>query len=185
MLFIVPMSVGMVFLIKPIVYIVPNYLKWEPALYSFYLFVLASAVAGVSTPLLNALNAIGKIKISLYFMVFWTVFMWITAPILVIFIGFNGVAVAAAFMSLTTVAVVILSKRFVAFSLAREIMPALSASAVMGVAMLIALPYFSQNFISLLVYVVISGIVYITALLLFFRIKVMEELQYIVSIVRS
>ena len=54
-LLIVPISLGMAFSVEPLIDLFPQYGKWEPALTSFYLFVFASFVARLSTPLLNSL----------------------------------------------------------------------------------------------------------------------------------
>ncbi len=74
---IIPLLVGLSFLIKPLVHLIPQYLKWEPALTSFYLFAIASVFAAISTPLTNALNAIGRVKTTLKLMIMWTVLVWI------------------------------------------------------------------------------------------------------------
>ena len=73
-------------------YLIPKYTKWEPALLSFYFFVGAAAIAGLTTPLTNALNAIGKIKTTLLLMVMWTTLTWIVTVIFIHFFGFQGVA---------------------------------------------------------------------------------------------
>ena len=73
-----------------------------------YFFAINAALSSVSTPLTNALNAIGKIKITLYLMVFWTVSTWVLTPLAIVFYGFNGVSYASAFIALSVVFVVII-----------------------------------------------------------------------------
>ena len=75
-------------------HVIPRYLKWEPALVSFYFFVGAAVLAALSTPLVNAINAVGKIKISLRLMVFWTVSTWLLTITLLPVLKFNGFSVA-------------------------------------------------------------------------------------------
>ena len=113
---ILPISVGLLFFIDPIVKLIPKYTKWEPALFSFSLFVLASILAAFSTPLTNALNAVGKIKITLMLMVFWTIATWILTVTLVHFIGFNGVAVALLILTSSLGIVIALAKKISDFS---------------------------------------------------------------------
>ena len=55
----------MIVAIKPLIAVIPRYGKWEPAVVSFISFAVASAVASLSTPLTNALNALGFIKTTL------------------------------------------------------------------------------------------------------------------------
>jgi len=111
-----PISVGLLFFIEPAVKLIPKYGKWEPALFSFSLFVLASILAGFSTPLTNALNAVGKIKTTLLLMVFWTIATWVFTVVLIHFVAYNGVAIALLLLTSTLGIVVMLTKRVAAFS---------------------------------------------------------------------
>ena len=112
-----PISVGLLFFIEPAVKLIPKYGKWEPALFSFSLFVLASILAGFSTPLTNALNAVGKIKTTLSLMIFWTVATWILTITMIHFFGYNGVSISLLILTSTLGIVVMLTKRIAAFSL--------------------------------------------------------------------
>ncbi len=89
-----PISTGLLFFVEPMVHLIPRYIKWEPALVSFYFFVGAAVLASLSTPLINAINAVGKIKISLRFMIFWTVSTWLLTILLLPILHFNGFSVA-------------------------------------------------------------------------------------------
>ncbi len=113
---ILPISVGLLFFIDPLVKLIPKYSKWEPALFSFSLFVLASILAAFSTPLTNALNAVGKIKITLMLMVSWTIATWVLTVTLVHFIGFNGVAIALFILTSSLGVVIALAKKIAVFS---------------------------------------------------------------------
>lgn len=123
-----PISTGLLFFISPIVTLIPKYSKWEPALFSFYLFIITSLVAAFTTPLTNALNAIGKIKITLWLMVFWTAATWILTVTGIHLFGYNGVAISFLILSLSVFLVVHLMKKFISFSvLPQIIIPALGA----------------------------------------------------------
>lgn len=113
---IMPMTIAMIVGIRPLVNIIPRYGKWEPAILSFYLFAIASVVASLSTPLTNALNALGYIRTTLKLMILWTAFTWVLTLILLPAFGFNGVAVALLAITSTVVLVVVLLKRVVPFS---------------------------------------------------------------------
>lgn len=116
-----PISVGLLFFIGPAVQLIPKYGKWEPALFSFALFVIASILAGFSTPLTNALNAVGKIKTTLFLMVFWTVGTWILTITMIHFFGFNGVAISLVILTSTLGVVVALAKKIAVFSIIESV----------------------------------------------------------------
>lgn len=111
-----PVSVGLFFFVQPLIRIIPKYSKWEPAVVSFYLLTISSILAGLSTPLTNALNAIGKIKVTLGLMVMWTVLTWILVLTFIHFYGFIGVPIAFVTVSATLIVVVYLVKRYVQFA---------------------------------------------------------------------
>ncbi len=111
-----PISIGLIFFVRPMVEIIPRYTKWEPALISFYLFAISSIIASLTTPLTNALNAVGKIKVTLALMVLWTALTWALTVIFIHFFGFNGVALSLLAVSGTIVIVILLAKRVVPFS---------------------------------------------------------------------
>lgn len=114
-LFIFPATTVLVFCIKPLVYIIPKYLKWEPALTLFYLFSFSSVFASFSSPLVNALNAIGKIRKTLVLMVFWAVLTWILVPSFAFVFGYQGVALAALVISSTFFIPIIMMRKYVYF----------------------------------------------------------------------
>ncbi len=111
-----PITVGLIFFVNPLIKIVPRYGKWEPAIFSFFLFAIAAAVSSLSVPLTNALNAIGKIKITLWLMVFWTTLTWVLTVIFIKLFGFNGFAIAILAVSLSLGIVIYLVNRIARFS---------------------------------------------------------------------
>ena len=111
-----PISMGLLFFVKPLIEIIPRYGKWEPAIISFYLFAVASVISSLSTPLTNALNAVGKIKVTLWLMVMWTTLTWALTVTLIPLFGFHGVALGMLLITSTVAVVVALVKRFTAFS---------------------------------------------------------------------
>ncbi len=128
-----PITVGLLFFVEPLVAVLPRYGKWEPALLSFYLFALASAVASLSTPLTNALNAVGRIRTTLQLMVGWTVITWILTVLLVRYIGFNGVALSLFLITSSLAIVVRLVKRVVPFSFWQSVRMPLFCASLQGI----------------------------------------------------
>lgn len=123
-----PISTGLLFFVQPLIGIIPKYGKWEPAIFAFYLLTVSSVFAGLTTPLTNALNAIGKIKVTLMLMVMWTILTWAFTLTLIHFFGFNGVPMALLTVALTIVAVIYLVKQSVQFSFWKSIIWPLVAS---------------------------------------------------------
>lgn len=128
-----PVSVASLFFIHPVVALIPEYVKWEPAILPFYLFVFASMVSAFSTPLTNTLNAVGKIKITLFLMVFWTIATWVFNILFINLIGYVGVAMTACVLSLTIVLVIYLVKKSALFSFIQSIMYPLLCSVFMAI----------------------------------------------------
>ncbi|HLD24523.1 MAG TPA: oligosaccharide flippase family protein [Patescibacteria group bacterium] len=89
-----PIYVGLLFFVRPITQLIPKYDRWEPAMLSFYVFIFSSILAGLTSPLMNALNATGKVRITLHFMIGWTIATWLLTMIGVRLFGYNGVALA-------------------------------------------------------------------------------------------
>ncbi|MBI5620961.1 oligosaccharide flippase family protein [Candidatus Gottesmanbacteria bacterium] len=125
-----PITVAMIVGIGPLMGLIPQYGKWEPALLSFYLFALASVVSGLSTPLTNALNALGHIQTTLKLMILWTCLTWVLTLLLLPVFGYNGVAMALLSITSTVAVVVILVKKVVPFSFFRNIRAPLVAAIV-------------------------------------------------------
>ena len=110
-----PITIALIFFIKPLIAVIPKYEKWEPAVFAFYLFAVTSAIASLSTPLTNAFNAVGKIKITLGLMIFWTISTWILTVALLPSQGFLAFAIATFLVSFSIVAVIQLMKKIAPF----------------------------------------------------------------------
>lgn len=184
-LIIFPALVGMTFVIKPLVFLIPKYVKWEPALTSLYLFAASSILASLSSPLVNALNAIGRIRTTMKLMIMWTVLVWIFTPVLIYFIGFNGVALAQTLIGLTLIVVIYVTKKYIQFSVLKNIYPAgISTSLMAGVLYLIS-PSLSQNILGLVLLAVIGIIIYMISLYLVTWGQIWQEVRKVVIIFRG
>ncbi len=146
-----PISVGLLFFVQPLIGIIPKYAKWEPAILAFYILTISSVFAGLTTPLTNALNAIGKIKVTLGLMVMWTVLTWILTLTFIKYYGFNGVPMAFLSVSTTIIIVVWLVKREVQFSFWKSIYGALLASVLQGILYFVLLRFVPHSFIWLII----------------------------------
>lgn len=113
--FIFPISMLLILFINPMIYLIPKYLKWLPALVPFYLYTFSSILASFSSPIVNALNAIGRIRSTLILMVFWTILTWVLVPYFSVQWGYQGAALAAFVISLTAVIPILMVRKIVYF----------------------------------------------------------------------
>lgn len=179
MVFIFPSLTGMVLLMPHFINIFPKYEKWEPALFALFFFAINAALSSITTPLTNALNAIGKIKITLKLMVFWTGATWILTPVLITIYGFNGVAIASALVSLSVFGVVWLVKKDIPFLLLPQFMPPFIATLAMGIVLYIVADLIVVDFLTLFIAIIISGAIYILTLYLIAAKQIRSDIQLI------
>jgi len=118
-LLIIPAVMGALFIFDVILKIVPGdyYQKWHLALVSFYFFSLSSFFVALYSPLINFFNAIGRVKTSVAFMVYFTAFTWLSIPIAIKVFDFNGISIAFFIMSLSYILVVRKAQQYIKFSL--------------------------------------------------------------------
>ena len=159
-LLVMPMFAGMVLLAKSIIFLIPKYGKWEIALLALYLLVFNSFFASITTPLTNALSAIGKIKTVFKLMVMWTILTWILYPILAVKYGYNGVALASALVGVSSLIAVWIVKKNIDFSLWSSINMPVLASVTMSLVILLLRPILSTNIFGLVALILISVFLY-------------------------
>lgn len=167
-----PTAVGLILLSPSFIEFVPRYQKWEPALVLLTFFALNTLFSSISTPLTNFLNAIGKVKITLYFMIFWTAATWISTIWAINAYGYIGVAVASFMVSVSSVFVILIAKRYAQFSLFRPIFRQLIGAFLMG-AFILATRELVTNLYLLLGEIFAAGLLYLT----FFTLVAKDELK--------
>lgn len=144
-LLIFPLLVGMSVFIWPLTQVIDKYAKWEPAVLSFVLFTLSIGWAAISTPLVNTLNAIGKINLTLKLMLMWTSLTWIITPIFVLKYGFNGVAISAFIISFTSIISIFYVKREIELSVFGSIWRQFLSAVVMAGVGVLGMNYWAMN----------------------------------------
>lgn len=169
-LIVYPMLFGLIALMPWIARIVlsppDNPGKWDQALPLFYLFTFSTFWAGISTTFTNALFAIGKARVVLNFMVLWTVLTWTLTPILTTIYGQNGIGIASALISFTSIGVIIVMKRHVKVNILHSIGPQILAAVVMGIVLRLFALQFVDNFWLLILSVILGGGIYAVCLFL-------------------
>lgn len=174
-----PALMGLVVLAPYFIHLIPKYIKWEPAILSLSFFAINAALSSISTPLTNALNAIGKIKITLYLMVFWTVATWIITPLAIMMFGFNGVSYASAFIALSVVFVVIISKRFIKFTVFRVLVNPFLAAIFMGGVIYFLSPLVVKNIIMLILMIIFGAVLYFSTMFVLARNEILSDIKFI------
>lgn len=170
-----PILAGLVVLAPEFVKLIPRYEKWEPALISLAFFSLNGALSSVSTPLTNALNAIGKIKWSLYLMIFWTITTWIATPLGIYFFGFNGVSVASAVIAGSVGLVVWITKKYIPFSIQTIFVPTFS-SILLYLLLLIATHVVRFSWVALFGELAFGALIYLGSVFLLAKEEVKKDI---------
>lgn len=113
-----PMVIGFITLSHGFINTVPigGYKKWEPSTFSIIFFSLNILFAAITVPITNFLNAIGKVKLTLYAMIGLTILTWVLTPVCILFFKYNGVAIASFIVSASLIAIVPLAQKEVRFS---------------------------------------------------------------------
>jgi O-antigen/teichoic acid export membrane protein len=159
-LFVFPILTGMVVLAKPLVTVIPRYGKWEVALWALALYAFNSLWGAVTTPLTNALTAIGKIKVVFRLMIMWTVLTWILFPILAIKFGYNGVALGSAIVSLSSIVAIRVAKKHIEFRFLSPLIPSIISSIVMGIIIFVLRGFLANSLAGIAVLILLGMIIY-------------------------
>ena len=174
-----PAVTGLVIMSPYFIHFIPKYQKWEPALLSLFFFSINAGFSSISTPLTNALNAIGKIKVSLYLMVFWTIATWVLTPILIVAYGFNGVSIASALISLSVVAVVIITKRYINFSILFTTAVPIISTIIMGIVVYYLSGVFVKGLVSLLLMCLVGALLYFATSFIIAREQIISDIKLV------
>ena len=112
-LLVFPSLIMLVLLAPSMVEIIPKYHKWSGALLALTLLATNSALAAITTPITNILNAIGKISVTFKLMIMWTILTWLFVPPLALSFGVSGAALGFALVGLSSVVALIYASNFV------------------------------------------------------------------------
>jgi O-antigen/teichoic acid export membrane protein len=180
-----PALTGLVLLAPYFITHIPKYQKWEPAVFSLALFAVNAALSSISTPLTNALNATGKVKITLYLMIFWTVATWVLTPLSLMWFGFNGVAFTSALISTSVVGVVFLVKRQVSFGLTHVLLAPTVSTIVMGVVIYFLSPILISNLLMIFAMIGIGLVIYFGTMFLLGRRQIIADTKAVIASLRK
>lgn len=174
-----PSLAGLVILFPYFITIIPKYSKWEPALLSLGFFAVNAVFSSISTPLTNVLNATGRIKTTLYFMVFWTVSTWILTVFGVMFFGFNAVAMVSAGISLSAIFVVFIVKKSIDFSIVKATIHPFIATIFMSSILYPLSSILVKGIPSLLLMIIIGAVVYFLVMFAIAKRQILADIKMI------
>lgn len=156
--------------------------KWLPALPLFYLFCLSTLWAAISTTFTNALNAVGKVKVTLKLMVMWTVLTWLITPPLTLAFGTLGVGIASAIISFTSILTIVAMKRVVDIAVMQNIWQPLVSSMLMGLVVYYLANFYVTNLWQLLLMVIMGASIYSGIMLVFAKERLVKEFLLIKNV---
>jgi len=176
-----PTITGFALIMFPLTTIIPKYSKWQPALPLFYIFCLSSILSSYSTPFINLFNALGKAKISFFFMVIWTISIWILTPTLTKIYGNLGFPIAQLVLASSFIFVVWKAKTLVNFSFFNSIYKQLIATVMMIFLAFLIFDLFSSPFYQLIALVLTCSSSYYLILRFLFKIDLVREIREIID----
>jgi len=170
-----PSLVGVVLLSPILVNSIPKYNHWVPALVPIIFISVNFAFAAATTQLTNVLNAIGKIKITFYLMIMWTILSWILIPILAIKFGAVGASMGYSLVGVSSVVAIIIARRYVKFSVADSMVKPIIGSLVMGIVLLIARKFLPVNLYSFGILIGVGLAAYIVSMVSMMGLGLVED----------
>jgi PST family polysaccharide transporter len=174
-LLVFPSLVGIVILAPILVRVVPRYNQWTPALVPLVFISINFLFAAATTQLTNLLNAIGKIKITFYLMIMWTVLTWLLIPVLAWKMGVVGASIGYSLVGLSSVVAIFISKKFVNFSITDSMLKPLLGSVIMGVVLIIFKTLLPVTLYSMIVLTGVGLGVYIVSMFTMVGITLIED----------
>lgn len=180
---IAPIMVLSYFLMPFLIKIIPRYQKWQPALSLFNIFLLSSFLVIYYAPFINIFNALGKVKKSFSFMLFWTLIMWFLTPILTKTFGYFGFPITHLLISLTFPLVTWSMKKEISFNFFQPIKPFITSSFLIFVSLSL-FNYFSSPdnlYLNFILNIVIGVTIYFLTTTVIFKIKAKEEIKELFS----
>lgn len=172
-----PSLVGIIILSPLLIKVVPRYNHWEPALIPIIFVSINFAFAAATTQLTNLLNAIGKIKITFYLMIMWTVLTWLFIPFLSIKFGVVGTSVGYSLVGASSIVAMIIAKKYVNFSITDSIIKPLIGSVVMGVVLIVARKFLDVSINSMIILGVVGAVVYFSSMLGMTGLSLVEDIK--------
>lgn len=176
-LLLAPAMVGLMMLVPSMVEFIPKYGKWAPALPVFYIFCITAFLSSYSTPFINLFNALGKVRISFGFMLFWTITTWICTPLFTKMFGLYGFPLTQLILSVSSILVIIKAKQLLHFEILVNIYRPLMLSVIMFCMIYVLKLFIINPLYQIILMVPLSMGLYIGLAQLLFQISLINEVK--------
>ena len=176
-LLVFPSLVGITILSPILVRVVPRYNQWIPALIPIIFVSVNFMFAAATTQLTNLLNAIGKIKITFYLMIMWTVLSWLFIPMLAKKFGVVGASIGYSLVGASSIVAILIAKKYVNFSIINSMVKPAVGSFVMGVSLIVARRFLPVSIKSMVALTTIGVIIYMTSMLSMMGLSLVEDVK--------
>jgi PST family polysaccharide transporter len=176
-LLVFPSLVGISILAPILVRVIPRYNQWIPALVPIIFISINFVFAAATTQLTNLLNAIGKIKITFYLMIMWTVLTWAFVPILAIKFNVVGASIGYSLVGMSSMAAIFIAKKYVNFSLTNSMIKPAIGSFVMGAILIIMRRFLPVSIYSMEILAIVGVIVYIGSMISMIGLSLIEDVK--------
>jgi O-antigen/teichoic acid export membrane protein len=170
-----PSLVGISILAPILVRVIPKYNQWIPALVPIVFISINFVFAAATTQLTNLLNAIGKIKITFYLMIMWTALTWAFVPVLAIKFGVVGASIGYSLVGASSIVAIIVSKKYVNFSITDSMIKPAIGAIVMGAVLLIMRNFLPVSIVSMEIMIAVGFVVYISSMLSMVGLSLIED----------
>jgi len=169
--------VGIVILSPILVRVIPRYNQWIPALIPIVFVSINFLFAAATTQLTNLLNAIGKIKITFYLMIMWTVLSWLFIPLLATKFGVIGASFGYSLVGTSSVIAIIIAKKYVNFSITNSMIKPAIGAVVMGAFLVVAKKFLPVNVNSMIILALIGAAIYGTSMLSMMGLSLVNDIK--------
>jgi O-antigen/teichoic acid export membrane protein len=157
--------------------VVPRYNQWIPALVPLLFVSINFLFAAATTQLTNLLNAIGKIKITFYLMIMWTVLTWAFIPVLALRFNVIGAAIGYSLVGASSVVAIFIAKKYVNFSLTDSMIKPAIGAFVMGAILIIAKRFLPISMNSMIILTLIGVAIYSASMLSMMGLSLVADIK--------
>ncbi len=179
-----PTLAGIAIISRPLISIIPRYLKWQPALIPLYLYCFASIWGSLAVFLTTIFNAIGQIKTTFKLMILWTTLSWLVTPILAAKANVVGVALAVIVVNISSIVAIFIVKKWVNINFIAQVKGPFLSSALMLLISFYLQSLLPKNLWGVLISIMTGGIIYTAALILLDNKKLLDEFNYLKKEIR-
>lgn len=172
-----PSLIGVVILAPILVNVVPKYNHWIPAIVPLTFVAINFLFAAATTQLTNLLNAIGKIKITFYLMIMWTILSWVFIPLLATRYGVLGASIGYSLVGASSVVAIFIARKFVKFSLIDSMIKPLLAAFVMGAVLFLVRRFLPASFYSMIALTLLGSAIYGSVMFILMGIGLVEDVK--------